>query len=562
MHKSGSVTEVVPHRGEWSLRLSVGPVEGHRHRPAWILDGLLGLLLIFACLGVVRYFDGGPVGDRELFHPEAIYPLALWMSVDSGVDIGRWSTPYAPYYFPDGWLYWTAWKLTGDAVWAVYLFGLLQFLAFVALAVAALSSLCAVERRATVRRGVVLTAICLCLGIQLGWDGGARWVQLWVGAFHGGAVLLTLAGLWAVHRIHREATPAGLNWQAFVLAGVVFWGMGSDRLMLPLFLLPALLIRGFRPLRPGWWLLLLSSGALGWMLPAAVAALGGPTTPAPVISSTVGWTPVLNLLGREDAVYFVWHQFFGRFGAVYRLFFLLWLGVTWHQAFRAPTQALRRFHGFVLCSSALTLGAAAFVGLQVYGPRSGSSVVLFVHRYLLLVYLWPLLTPWLLAASPPRILEKLQRRAAASGWAGRWATAWAVVGLAAASLQVGLWLRSSHPGEFPAYRPPETVCLDDLARRHGLRFGWMHFHRAQRLNVFSRSGLHVDQVTADAEPMYWIDSRPRAELEPGFRGYDFVLLRGLRDPARVVEVMGPPSAVAPCPGSEVWIYSPPRAPRW
>lgn len=507
-------------------------------------------LLLASTLTLIVSLDAGHPRREDLFHPEAIYPLALFLDRDA---VSHWVTPYAPYYLPDLALYFLFAGWIEPAEVAVYGFGVAQFLLFVLGARWSLGAIPAEsETRRRVRLGVVLACSFFPLAVALGLDPSGRWLQLFVGAFHTGAVIWWIWGLGILLRWHRERQRTGGSagvWSGVLLAAVAL-GVASDRLLLPLLVLPAAIVWGLEWRKPFLRLdLLLSLGLgalLGLVLPGLWTTMGGPTVPPltpPGIEELA--ERMVALWQRQDTFSFVLDRFFERWGAGYRLLWLVWFGWTVFGALRPRGSGLRTLHRFALLSSLWALLGATLIGLGVYGARSGSPAILFVPRYLLALHVLPLLTPAVALAmlvSPER-------------WRRIWKTAMA------ASLVALLWTWQGLevPPSFPVYRPAEVACLDRMAAAHDLDTGLMYFFAAQRVRVFSRTGLGVDTVDERFRPMTWIGDR---RLRGAESGYDFVILDRLRNPETVVEALGPPDITATCGDSTVWIFDPPRQPAW
>ncbi len=515
-------------------------------------------LLLAATLTLVVSLDTGHPHREDLFHPEAIYPLALALDLDASA---HWATPYAPYYLPDLALYlWIAGRIE-PAEAAVYGFGVAQFLLFV---LGARWSLGAVPVDAEARRrvwlGVVFACVFFPLAVMLGLDPSGRWLQLFVGAFHTGALIWWIWSLGILlrwQRAKREPADSELGgrkhgarrWSILLLAAVAL-GVASDRLLLVLLVAPAALVWGFAPKRPFVRPDLLGSlglGAiLGMWLPGLWTTIGGPAVPALVFpGSEAFFDRCSTLWQREDTLSFAVDRFFERWGAWYRLTWMVWLGWTVFGALRQPESGLRTLHRFALSTCLCGLLGAALIGLGVYGAHSGSPAILLMSRYLLALHVLPLLTPVVALATvaSPGLRQQVGSVAFVVGGG---ALGW-------------VWSGLELPRSFPAYRPAEVVCLDRLAAEHELETGLMYFFAAQRVRVFSRMGLQIDTVDEHFRPFTWIGDRRQRGAESG---YDFVILDRLRDPRAVAEALGSPDRTVHCGGSTVWLYDTPRHPDW
>ena len=517
-------------------------------------------LLLAATFTLIVSLDAGHPHLEDLFHPEAIYPLALALDLDS---LAHWVTPYAPYFLPDLALYFLIAGRIEPAEAAVYAFGVAQFLLFVLGARWSLGSiLVEAGARRRIHLGVVLACAFFPLAVVAGLDPSGRWLQLFVGAFHTGAVvwwIWSFGVLWRWRRVcedpagsereERKLWGSARGW-SIVLVVVVALGVASDRLLLVLLVAPAALTWGFVPkkpfLRPDLWLALGLGASLGMWLPGLWTKIGGPVVPALVFPGGEALLDRWSVLWqREDTLSFALDRHFERWGAWYRLPWLAWLGWTLFGALRQTDTRLATLHRFALATCLCGFLGAALIGLGVYGARSGSPAILLVPRYLLALHILPLLTPVVALAS---VASSHGWRRVTSGAAGALA---AVLGWA--------WVDLELPRSFPAYRPAEVVCLDRLAADHDLETGLMYFFAAQRARVFSRTGLQIDTVDEHFRPFTWIGDHRRKGAESG---YSFVILDRLRDHDVVVESLGSPDRTARCGDSTVWIYETPRHPAW
>ncbi|MCG8457033.1 MAG: hypothetical protein MI919_12190, partial [Holophagales bacterium] len=235
----------------------------------------------------------------------------------------------------------------------------------------------------------------------------------------------------------------------------------------------------------------------------------------------------------------LWQAFFEGLGPLYRTAWVGWcLAMLWLSSGvgrrRGSPDCVVFLARWSVLAVAATTAATFSVAVGVYAVKVSHAGILFVNRYLTGLYLWPVLSTAVLL---PELIGPRRASAVARG-------------VLAITVAVGLLVVADTPWpeHFPR-RPGDVECLDRLAERHGLRSGLGHFYTARRITVFSRRGLHVDQVGDDLRPMTWIDNRAR-------RGtYDFVLTKDLG--ADATRLLGEPDSRAEC-GSTVLIYERPR----
>lgn len=537
-------------------------------------------LLVAALVALLYRFDDGSVPRHPLFHPEAIYPAALYADLDHW---RTWTTPFAPYFVPDVALFFFCMGATGDPIAATYAYGALQFLLLIA---AFCALVAAVVREPPTRRlaarYVTLAGAWAAVFFSLGLHGGTMLLQLFVAAFHTGSFVLSVFGLAIVVRLLSPPAPAREPGLVSLLFLVSFLGVLSDRLLLAVFVLPAIIalvvygrrltalrrsVRTVVALAAG---ALLGLGAGAWWNAADLIRIAElpELDPARYLDS-------LRLLGSSpDLLYVVSGRFFERLGWEFRAFWLLWLLATAalilcrHPALRsrAPLHGLQTLdaatrRNVVLCavywllSFATTALATNYVAIAAHGGHLAYPAILFVNRYLISTYATPLFAAAFYAAA-------LLRR--------RWAARLEVFQVAVlAGLIVFQALRLDLGRPFPSYRPAPISCLDeklsaydrrrDLAPEHGaaLRHGLAHFYfHARTLNTFSRRGLHADQVTAELEKITWIASRERVGERTG---YHFVVTNRL-DKKAIIARIGPPDAEIQCNNWNVFVYDEPVFP--
>ena len=526
----------------------------------WLGCGLFAAAAAVAVLGV----DSGP--SNPLIHPEALYPAALYQ------DLGQWatwSTPFAPYFFPDLPLYFLARSLTGDAVAALYVFAVLQL----ALLTAGLRwlfrrVLMADETAPLAARLSVLAGAGLMLTLGLDVAGGRLLLPLFLPAFHTGTLVTAVFGLVCLVAWLDEPlqTAPARRWMATLFV-LTFLGALSDRLFLVLFVVPvaaALALRawtGSSRRRPLIAAAVVAGGTLlAFAALSGIRASGTLEVPALTPASPAEVARTLAALPESvDGVFtFVIDRFFETARAPHRLFWFLWAGLTAVLAFaarewparlpgfrrlraasRTSRESLAFVAGFTAICAAATILATVYVTVGHYGVKTGVYGILFVHRYLTSVFVLPIVClalylPALAARRKALIVELVLLAALFSSCVVR-----------AFGLETG--------SSFPAYRHPGVACLDAAAASRGVRVGLAFSFQAPLVNALSRRGLHADQVTRDFEPTTWIDNRVRAGDSGGYR---FVVTHSLR-PGIVVERAGPPSSTVQCDGWEVYFYDQP-----
>ncbi len=119
--------------------------------------------------------------------------------------------------------------------------------------------------------------------------------------------------------------------------------------------------------------------------------------------------------------------------------------------------------------------------------------------------------------------------------------------------------RSPEAREEVALRPPTVACIDAIAARTDVRFGYASYWHARKTTELSLAHVRLLALTADAQIYTWI-SNPRWAVDlPGQSTHFVVLTEGLNDGA-VRARFGEPREVVTCPsGPIVWIYE--RSPR-
>lgn len=516
----------------------------------FVRAGMLGAAILAVLLGAA---SGSLPADR-IFHPEALYPAALQLDLADDPGAWRaWSTPPAPYLFPDLPLSFGAGVLAGfyggGALWTVLLCGAFQLV----LLAWALGD---VAWWAVGRQAAETTAAATALAFAAwswGFHGDGLLLQALAPAFHAGAVVL---GLWSLVLIlgvaSPEVSPAGCRWRLAVLALVVCLATLSDRLFVGFFVLPALLAlalewgRAWRRRIPGRlrlagaWITVALSALFGWHALSFLESLG-PEVPSlhPVDAGGV-WEQARALLLSPGEWTFVLDRFFEGLGWAYRLLFFAWVAGLAAASF-ASARRTRLAARALLASTAITVAATFWITVGDFAVRAGNPSLLFVNRYLLGVYLLPVLglgvAPWLLPL--PARARRVIRSAVP--------TVALLVAAAGIVQHRDVFVRSSEDDD-PWHPAPEIACMErQLGDAHS---GLAHFYDARRVQVWSGGRLHADQLGKDLEPMTWIDSRKREG------SYRFVVLDRL-DLAAVEARFGTPDRRFECAASRVWVWDEP-----
>jgi hypothetical protein len=545
--------------------------ESRACRRPWALPACGWLLYAAALLLLLYAFDRGTVPRDRLFHQEAIYPAALYR------DLGHWSTwstPYAPYFVPDVALFFLLMALTGAAAptnavaSGVYAYAAAQFTLLILASRWLFRGVLVHDPPAARRAGrlTVLAGAALALALTFGFPGRDMLIQVFAAAFHGGALVLAVAGLATLVAILNLPERRAGRREAALLAllfSICVAGALSDRLLLVIFVapaLPALLVVAWfgraRARLARAAAVVAGGGLLGLLSIPWINAAGGiaVATPASIDPSAVV-DALLSLPRHEPAwLSFVVDRLFEGLGTVYRAWWLLFvvgtllllLASLGERGSPRIDPASRRnlgfFAAFTLLSFVSTAAATCYFAVGQYGVKVSFHGVLFVNRYLLALYIIPLLAP---ALYLPVLLGR--RRALKLE---------AAVLVLLAVLVLAQAARTDFRGAFPAYRPADVACLDAQAARHGWRYGLAFFSEARRVNVWTGEGLYVDQLTAGLEPTTWIASRRRAGEAAG---YDFVITRSLQRRDDVVTRFGRPDRVADCHGMGVFVYEEPRS---
>ena len=211
---------------------------------------------------------------------------------------------------------------------------------------------------------------------------------------------------------------------------------------------------------------------------------------------------------------------------------VLWLAALKRQRAEPPL--------YVLLAMGASL-AATVLGPVIFGIYDNEAA----NRYLTPLYVIPALT----------LLPLLREQLAASpGRDGR-----AILAVAAnAALAYGLWsvLAGQH-GQLPSSYSQDVACLDQLADRYGVQYGYGDYWNAKRLSLLSRHRVRVNQLNADLSSYWWItdilwyyegDSRRRQPHDNRF------IITDRLDRNKILQMFAAPAAVLNCGGSEYFYY--------
>jgi len=341
---------------------------------------------------------------------------------------------------------------------------------------------------------------------------------------HGGAFILSLfAARMALGRL--EGRP-GRWWPLLALCWA---GAASDLLFVADFLAPLAIV-----------CLLRLPPAARRDLPQLARALGLPLACA--LACALGWAVQL-LLYRQPLPYLATAPLWWKalllamdLAAAPWAVLLFWL------LGRMGRQALEALGGAPGQSCLLAFGALAAalsvpVLLLFYNDHTYS------YRYALPLLWWPLLP---LLADGPR---------AGGRWQGR-------LGWAALALGVGLPL--AVPLRLLAWRSPLEACLSALARPAGLTAGLASYWYLRPTAASADWALQIDQIDDTGARGLWgndtaaygHDQNAPNHAPP----YRFLIREPGLPAARMRTAFGPPQAIRPCPGADIWLYARPLIP--
>ncbi|WP_375383863.1 hypothetical protein [uncultured Microbacterium sp.] len=184
-----------------------------------------------------------------------------------------------------------------------------------------------------------------------------------------------------------------------------------------------------------------------------------------------------------------------------------------------------------------------YFGLVPLAGLAGTAILLITHYlYAWLVLIAPLV--FALLAVPRAWVPRLVPVGAAT--------------LAVAALMTGAVPNLASSGAYFAARSSETQCLDAKLPA-GVEVGYSTFSDARRLSLTSERPFRLIQITADAQPSYWLTNRTYAKTEGG--QFFYVNEQGDEpaiDTALVTSLFGAADSGFSCgSGQSVLVYSEP-----
>lgn len=508
-------------------------------RPRPLRPGLFAWAALLAALAA-HYVFLAPVERRFLFYNgDTLYLPALYADLAAGGDPALWAQPNALFLFPDGALMFLLLALTPSLYAAVTLYGVAQMLLFIlgltmlARRIAHHPALVALAPLAGAIFFLALPHLHLTFSLAL------------VSMYHFGPVLLLPFILALAHDAllaPGRLPPA----RSAALAALVALGTAGNILLLVQTTAPLLLTLGLLALARRAELrralavaaLLVAATAVGITIdrlatlvfpvrPVVPVELGAATTLAALAAVL---TKAPDLLRPLPILGPLW------------IAFLAGSAVLVARGVRRPANA-----GRLLVVGALALGVVVNLAVVVLTGKDG-------ERYFLPALLFPCFFGW------PLLI------AAAWPGPGRPAGDSPLVG-AAPALASALVIAAALPAaprlpELAAhldYYPPLVRCVDEHARRLGLRAGLAHFWQARELALLSREGVFGASARDRLEPRHWVNT-----LADYNRSFDFVLVDTsmtapdlLIDEGFVRARFGEPAEVALCGETRLLAYNRP-----
>ncbi len=211
---------------------------------------------------------------------------------------------------------------------------------------------------------------------------------------------------------------------------------------------------------------------------------------------------------------------------------------------RAVTGTLTFFAAALVASIGCVLFGLAFCGVYWDGWSSRYQDGLFVYPYLALPVAWLLARHWALRLAIPTVVA-----------VPPFVTGWPKV-----SKDMTPLLADS------VIYPAPVACVDDIARRYGVRYGYADYWFARRTTELSKTGLHLVAVT----PEVWAGQRiqNREWFEKVADASPFIVLTSRLMESAVRSKFGEPAHVESCEGcaalagpggdcghQSVWVYS-------
>lgn len=511
-------------------------------RARWLALCTLAALAIAVLAHYVRIAP--PERRSLLYNADLLYLPALYEAVAAGTDLAEWRLSTAPYFFPDMALFFAVRAISGDMHRAIALFGIAQAALFVG-GMAWLS--CRIHRD---RRSAALVALLAALFFTLLSRLPFAFSLMLASVFHFGVlVALPYTLLLALDLLDP---PARLGPRRVGLAGALLFALvslctASDVLYLVQVSAP---LAGAALLAPrlglGWrpalrlWALLVAGTIFGQAINQLLVRFPNP------IPTETGWEAALRTVGQLGAMaadLIAPMPLLAPVAAAW-LAAALWVAFgALHQGPRlAPSQRPRALVVWAL------LGGFALNLAVVIATGKPEDRYLLPAIFLPSFFGWPLLVrpPAAPAASSP-----LWRRLHAAAMPA------AAAGLLVANLPAAANLGAL--AAYGGYYPPWVRCIDEQARRLGVREGIAQYWQARPLTLLSEAGVRAAPVGDRLIPFHWVNS-----LADFRRSFDFALVDTTTFPPayRISEPFlraefGPPAAVAICDTDRILAYNRP-----
>jgi hypothetical protein len=465
---------------------------------------------------------------------DILYLFAMVSELKAQVPMRNWILQPAPSFFPDGVIIFVISFFTRSANT-----GFFYYLVVSCGGLAAAAYACFYASLGHVR--AVLAATAGAAAVFALSTASPFFQNAFLPGHHGMALVMLLCCIALAHRALRAPRP-GASVGLFALVALTF---GSDRIFAIQGILPlagCVLLGGLLRIIPLSALLriLIPMGlgtAVGHQLGRIPALLGMFAPPTDAVFE-VSVERVLGAIG-------ILLPFFRQFtwlGPMLGAFLVL--GIAYVGGAAAPQvwpvlQRNRRRLSPTARDTWLTVGTlCASLTLNVAGVVFGGYMTdLFRLRYLDTLFVLPPLGLALLAASlrGPKWLGLLP-------------------------LAAGMYVSATFVQELPlkakvdAY-PSAIRCLDDVAQRNNVRYGYANYWQARRASLLSRQGLRLAHVTPDFRVHQWIGNlywHQQASQRP----QGLMVYMPNVNAASVRAVLGAPTEIAQCEG-EVYVYREP-----
>jgi hypothetical protein len=459
-----------------------------------------------------------------------MYLPALFRDVlGVGGKFSDWYLTPAPYFFPDYPLFLLDYLAAPDAYWQVLAFMLLQC-ALVWGVVYALA------HEAVSRHRIMVASLSVLLMMALSTTTREPFVLLLASAYHYGTFIagIMLVCVWL--RLERTtAPPARRGWSAAAFA-LAFLSSLSDNLfalqvIVPLCATAAVFHFADRTLL--WRNYRLAGGV-------ALASVLGSASYGLLVAHRTRYHTRLGLRNLDKNLHDLGQVFHDvcvnipAYGIAFGIVVLFGLACTLRTVARRPVLRLPRPLLWLLVFSTLTISATLCALLLIQNLP-------IVPRYLIPVFLWPMLIAVLLLA------HSVKQRFPACGLA---ASALLSLSLVQTS---GAADRTRTP--VTAYYPEQLACIDRALAAEGAHAGIADYWDAKSLQEFSQHPVQIAQYTPDLKRMDWITS---AVL---FRpAYDFAIIDDNGDPLQrfgkhsLDALKSVPKKSVSCGGKTVLLY--------